>query len=99
MRGHKRFKDGAWRLVVEAGKDPITGKRRQINRTVREPNIRAGETVADVELAKLIVEVSSGTAPSSQVTVGALLLRWVEHRRRAWEDRERDPQALPATHW
>jgi integrase len=85
--GHKRFKDGAWRLVVEAGKDPITGKRRQINRTVREPNTRAGETVADVELAKLIVEVSSGTAPSSQVTVGELLLRWVEHRRRGWEAR------------
>jgi hypothetical protein len=37
MRGHKRFKDGAWRLVVDAGKDPITGKRRQVNRTVRAP--------------------------------------------------------------
>jgi len=72
MREHKRFKDGAWRLVVEAGKDPVTGKRRQINRTVREPSTRAGETVADVELAKLIVEVSSPTAPSSQVTVGEL---------------------------
>jgi hypothetical protein len=33
MRGHERFKDGAWRLVVDAGKDLITGKRRQVNRT------------------------------------------------------------------
>jgi len=55
--------------------------------TRQMPSTRAGETVADVELAKLIVEVSSPTAPSSQVTVGELLLRWVEHRRRAWEAR------------
>jgi hypothetical protein len=87
MRGHKRFKDGAWRLVVEAGNDPITGKRRQVDRTVRAPNTRAGEAAADVELAKLIVEVSSGAAPSSNVTVGEPLLRGVEHRRRAWEAR------------
>jgi len=40
-----------------------------------------------VELAKLIVEVSSGAAPSPNVTVGEPLLRWVEHRRRAWEAR------------
>jgi hypothetical protein len=83
MRGHKRFKDGAWRLIVDAGKDPITGKRRQLNRTVRAPNTRAGAATADVELAKLIVEVSSGARPSAQVTVGELLLRWVEHRRRS----------------
>ena len=66
---------------------PITGKRRQLNRTVRAPNTRAGAATADVELAKLIVEVSSGARPSAQVTVGELLLRWVEHRRRAWEAR------------
>jgi hypothetical protein len=87
MRGHKRFKDGAWRLIVEAGKDPMTGKRRQVFRTVRAPNTRAGEAAADVELAMLIVEVSTGGAPCSHVTVGELLLRWVEHRRRAWEAR------------
>ena len=88
MRGHKRFKDGGWRLTVEASKDPITGKRRQLNRTVRAPNTRAGARAADVELARLIVEVSSGeAAPSAHITVGELLVRWVEHRRRAWESR------------
>ena len=88
MRGHKRFKDGAWRLVVDAGKDPITGKRRQVNRTVRAPNTRSGAQAADVELARLIVEVTSGeAAPSAHITVGELLVRWVEHRRRAWEAR------------
>jgi hypothetical protein len=86
MRGHKRFKDGAWRLVVDAGKDPITGKRRQVNRTVRAPNTRAGAQAADVELARLIIDVTAGeAAPSAHITVGELLVRWVEHRRRAWE--------------
>jgi hypothetical protein len=88
MRGHKRFKDGAWRLTVEASKDPITGKRRAVNRTVRAPNTRAGAQAADVELARLIIEVTSGeAAPSAHITVGELLMRWVEHRRRAWEAR------------
>jgi hypothetical protein len=88
MRGHKRFKDRSWRLIVDAGKDPMTGKRRQIFRTVRAPNTRGGAQAADVELARLIVEVTSGeTAPSAQITVGELLVRWVEHRRRAWEAR------------
>ena len=41
MAGHKRFRSGAWRLTVEGPKDPITGKRRQISRTVREPNTKA----------------------------------------------------------
>jgi hypothetical protein len=57
MAGHKRFRAGAWRPTVEGPRDPITGKRQQVNRTVRAPNTRAGEKVADVELAKLIVEV------------------------------------------
>jgi integrase len=88
MRGHKRFKDGSWRLIVDAGKDPMTGKRRQIFRTVRAPNTRAGANLADVELARLVVEVTSGeVSPSAHITVGELLVRWVEHRRRAWEAR------------
>jgi integrase len=88
MRGHKRFKDGSWRLIVDAGKDPMTGSRRQIFRAVRAPNTRAGAQAADVALARLVVEVTSGdVSPSAQITVGELLVRWVEHRRRAWEAR------------
>jgi hypothetical protein len=33
MRGYKRFRSGGWSLVVDVGKDPITGKRRQVHRT------------------------------------------------------------------
>jgi hypothetical protein len=69
MRGQKRFKDGAWRLTVEASKDPITGKRRAVNRPVRAPNTRAGAQAADVELARLVIEVTSGeSAPSAHIT-------------------------------
>jgi hypothetical protein len=42
MRGHKRFQDGAWRLVVEATKDPVTGKRRHVNRTGLVPVLTIG---------------------------------------------------------
>ena len=38
----------------------MTGKRRQIFRTVRAPNTRAGAQAADVALARLIVEVNVG---------------------------------------
>jgi len=24
MRGHKRFKDGSWRLIADTAKDPMT---------------------------------------------------------------------------
>jgi hypothetical protein len=85
---HKRFKDGAWRLTIEGRTDPITGRRKQVHRTDRAPGNRAGAKAADLELAKLVVEVDSRrTLPSSGVTVGQLLERWVEHRRPGWEER------------
>jgi hypothetical protein len=71
VAGHTRFRSGAWRLTVEGPTDPITGKRRQISRTVREPNTKAGARAADLELSRLIVEVESQRVlPSSGVTLG-----------------------------
>ena len=88
MAGHKRFRAGAWRLTVEGPPDPITGKRQQVYRTVRAPNTRAGAKAADVELAKLLVEVDAQRVlPSSGVTVGQLMERWLAHRRPGWEER------------
>ena len=60
MRGNKRFRSGAWRLVVPAPRDPLTGARRNVYETVKAPNNRAGAKLADARLAELIVEVSSG---------------------------------------
>jgi integrase len=75
-------------VTVDGPPDPATGKRRQVHRTVRAPNNRAGAKLADAELAKMIVEVETGRAlPSSGVTVGQLLERWVDHRRPGWEER------------
>jgi hypothetical protein len=82
MPGHKRFRAGAWRLTVEGPPDPITGNPQQVHRTVRAPNTKAGAKAADVQLAKLIVEVDAQRVlPSSGVTVGQLMERWVAHRR------------------
>jgi hypothetical protein len=88
VTGHKRFRAGAWRLSVEGPPDPITGKRQPVYRRVRKPNTRAGAKAADVELSKLVVEVDAQRVlPSSGVTVGQLMERWVAHRRPGWEER------------
>lgn len=86
MAGHKRFRNGAWRLTADAEPDPFTGKRRQVHATVHEPDTRAGAKAAGRELAKLVLAAADGrAAPRSGVTVEQLTRRWVEHRRKAWE--------------
>jgi len=59
VAGHKRFRAGAWRLTVEGPADPITAKRQQVYRTVRQPNTKAGAKATDLELSKLVVEVDT----------------------------------------
>jgi hypothetical protein len=70
MRGHKRFKEGSWRLAVANGVDPLTGRRRTIYETVRAPGNRAGAKVADARLAELIAAVESGRYPEVRVKSG-----------------------------
>ncbi len=55
MKGHKRYRSGAWRLVVTAGRDPRTGARRNIYETVHGADNRAGAKAADARLAELII--------------------------------------------
>jgi integrase len=83
-----RYRGGdAWQLVVNA-KNPLTGKRKPVFRTTRAPNTRRGRQQAETELAKLVTEVEArATLPSSGVTVGQLMERWVAHRRPGWEER------------
>jgi hypothetical protein len=59
VRGHKRFRAGAWRLTVNA-KDPVTGERKPVYATVHAPNNKRGEARADSELAKLVAQVETG---------------------------------------
>ncbi len=89
MKGHKRFRAGAWRLSVAAGIDPVTGRRRSIYETVRAPNNRAGAKEADARLAALIVEVESGEGgsrhprPNRGTSVSHLAQMWQEANRPA----------------
>jgi integrase len=85
MRGYKRFRSGGWSLVVDAGKDPITSKRRQVHRTFRAPNTKRGAAQADTALAKLIAEVEAGRAlPSSGLTVAQLVERYIVDSEPRW---------------
>jgi integrase len=84
VRGHKRFKAGAWRLNVNA-KDPVTGKRKPVYATVHAPNNKRGEAKADSELAKLVTQVETGrTMPTSGMTVEQLIERYVDDRSPSW---------------
>lgn len=81
MRGSKRYRSGAWRLVVFTGWDPVTGKRRNLYETVHGPGNRVGAKAADARLAELIAAVESGGAPASSEgpsgpTVAQLADRW-----------------------
>ena len=81
MRGSKRYRSGAWRLVVFTGWDPATGKRRNLYETVHGPENRVGAKAADARLAELIAAVESGATPAptagpSGPTVAQLADRW-----------------------
>jgi hypothetical protein len=85
MRGYKRFRSGGWSLVVDAGKDPITGKRRQVHRTFKAPNTKRGGAEADSALAKLVAEIEAGRAlPSSGLTVAQLVERYIVDGEPRW---------------
>jgi integrase len=55
MRGHIRKRGPAWQVIVDAGRDPLTGTRRQISR-----NLRGSKKEAEEVLARLLVEAGGG---------------------------------------
>lgn len=91
MSGHVRpAGKNRWRVVVEAGKDPGTGKRRRIVRYVM-----GRKSEADDLLAHLTAEYKQGTyIQPSKITVGEWLDTWLETykkvnlRPRTWESYE-----------
>lgn len=83
MKGSKQeISPGVWRFRVYAGRRP-NGTPIQVTKTIRAPERKpgAGSRLADSELAKLVVRVSSGkvTATGSE-TVAGLLDQWLDHR-------------------
>jgi integrase len=96
MRGHKRFKEGAWRLAVANGFDPLTGRRRTIYESVSGANNRAGAKLADARLAELIVAVESGRYPERRdvaargPSVAEIAAAWQEANRPRQDPRNGD---------
>ena len=75
MKGFKRKRGDSWQLIVYAGMDEDTKKKKYIRKTVK-----GSEKKADLELAKLITEVSSNQyVPPAKENVEEFLNFWLEN--------------------
>lgn len=68
-----RQRGDAWQLRVFSGRDPISGRKRWLTKTVR-----GGKRVAQRELAALVAEVDRGLVAGTDATVDDLIERWLE---------------------
>ena len=75
--GMRERSPGVWELVVQAGRDPVTGKRRQASRMFRG-NLRDAKKAR----AALLVEVSKGRHTGSRATLDDLFAEWIIELRR-----------------
>jgi len=75
MRGHIRQRaKGSWSIVVELGRDPATGKRRQQWHT-----IRGAKKEAEAKLRELLHSLEMGTYVKPQrITFGKWLEEWLQ---------------------
>ncbi len=74
MRGHLRErKPGTWELIVELGRDPLTGRRKQRSRTFHGTKRNASR-----ELRILIADVEAGRLTGTETSVADLLDAWLE---------------------
>ena len=74
MRGHIRQRSkGSWTCIIELDRDPLTGRRRQTQRTIRGP-----KRDAELLLAQLISQGEFGIeAVPGRTTVEQFLKRWL----------------------
>lgn len=63
---------GVWELIVEAGRDPVTGRKRQVSRT-----FRGSMRDAKVARAELLVEASKGRHTGTKATLDDLFEDWI----------------------
>ncbi len=70
--GMRERSPGAWELIVEAGRDPLTGRRRQVSRMFNG-------TLRDAKKARaaLIAEVTKGRHTGTRASVDDLFADWV----------------------
>jgi integrase len=87
--GYLRKRGNSWQVIVSAGRDPVSGRRRQVSRTV------AGtKRDAEAVLAQLLVDVGRGRHLGADVTVGELLDRWM-----ATSESDLSPTTIQVTRW
>jgi integrase len=73
MAGHKReIAPGVWELLVHAGRDPLTQKKRQ-----RSKRFRGGERAAGKALAAFVTEVDKGNPAKTDATLSSLVAVWL----------------------
>jgi len=65
---------GHWQLRAFVGRDPMTRRKRQVQRT-----LRGTKRDAEKALTVLVTDVSQGRVDNTCATVGQLLDAWVEH--------------------
>lgn len=83
--GIQQLERGKWRVFVDAGKDPVTGKRRRVTRIVKGTKADARK-VRD----RIRGELESGIkADSDKVTFREFTTQWLESRRAAGEVKPR----------
>ena len=75
--GMRERAPGVWELIVEAGRDPVTGKRRQVSRTFRG-NLRDAKKAR----AALLVDVGKGRHTGARATLDDLFAEWIIELRR-----------------
>ena len=68
----KETQPGVWRVRVDAGVDPVTGKRIQLSKVVR-----GGVRAAEGALRKLHKEAAEGKKGRQSASVGELLDQWL----------------------
>ena len=75
MRGHiKQRSKGSWSIVLDLGRDPSTGKRRQ-----QWVTVRGSKKAAEKKLTELQGQVDSGAfIKPTKLTVGDFLRQWLQ---------------------
>ena len=71
-----RQRGSSWQLIVHAGRDPVTGKKRYVSRTVK-----GSKREAERALAAFVTEVGHGVPADTVTTVGELLDAWFAQAR------------------
>ncbi len=84
--GMRERSPGVWELIVEAGRDPLTGKRRQVSRIFRG-NLRDAKKAR----AALLVDVGKGRHTGARATLDDLFAEWIVELRR----KGRSPNTVP----